>query len=161
MTLLVLTLAYVAVLVLLLNLGLHSHWRWQVKLMAVLLSFVFYAGTWYGLKQLQGWAVIDQIPEKFRLVSQHIVQPDKQRGTEGAIYVWVIDLDEQVESEPRAYRLPYIEQLHEDIVTATADGKQKIGKRVEPASRSGPASQNKGSMIEFYDEPRIRLPEKD
>jgi hypothetical protein len=48
MTLLVLTLAYVAVLVLLLNLGLHSHWRWQVKLMAVLLSVVFYAGTWYA-----------------------------------------------------------------------------------------------------------------
>jgi hypothetical protein len=161
MTLLLLTLAYVAVLVLLLNLGFHSQWRWQVKLMAVLLSVIFYAGTWYGLKQLQGWAVIDQIPDKFRLVSEYIVQPDKQRGTEGAIYVWVIDLGEDAESEPRAYRLPYIEQLHEDIVTATADGRQKIGKRVEPVSKPGAASQNIGSMIEFYDEPRIRLPGKD
>ena len=84
MTLLVLTLAYVGVLVLLLNLGFRSNWRWQVKLAAVFLSFIFYVGTWFGLKELQGWPVKAQLPATFRLVSQHIVQPDKQQGSDGA-----------------------------------------------------------------------------
>ena len=161
MTLLALTLAYVAIVALLLNLGFRSNWRWQVKLAAVILSFVFYLGTWYGLKQLQGWPVSVQLPETFRLVSQHIVQPNKLQGTEGAIYVWVIDLDDPAAEKPRAYRLPYIEQLHEDIMEATADNKPKIGRRLQQVSGSNKLNDSKNKLIEFYNEPRARLPDKD
>jgi hypothetical protein len=161
MTLLLLTLAYVAVLALLLNLGLKSNWKWQVKLGAVLVSFLFYVGTWYGLKHLQGWAVDEQLPDSFRLISQHVVQPNKLKGTSGAIYVWVVDLDESTGKEPRAYRLPYIEQLHNDILEAVSDGRPKLGRRVQQVPGYQNRHQSGNGFIEFYEEPRARLPEKD
>ena len=113
------------------------------------------------MKQLQGWPVSQQLPETFRLVSQHIVQPNKQQGTDGEIYVWVIDLGDQDSGEPRAYRLPYIEQLHEDIMEAVADDKPKLGRRVEQVSGNNKLDGSKNKLIEFYNEPRTRLPEKD
>ena len=161
MTLLLLTLAYVAVAVLLLNVGLRSHWRWTVKLAAIVITSVFYLGTWYGLQHLQGWPVAAELPAEFRLVSKYIQQPDKQTGSEGSIYLWVVDLTQDNEQQPRAYRLPYVEQLHADVEAAAASKKQKIGKRVEkqPGTRSGKGDSQHKDII-FVEETRPRLPAK-
>lgn len=155
------TLAYVALAVLLLNLGFRSHWHLSVKLAAVIITSLFYLATWFGLKQLQGWPSNDQLPEKFRVVGKHIVQPGKQSGTEGAIYIWVTDLAAAAGEEPRAYRLPYIEQLHEDIVKATRKGQRKIGRRIEPVGVAAEQGASSQQMIEFVDEERPRLPAKE
>ena len=159
MTLLLLTLAYVAVAILLLNLGFRSHWRWQIKLFAVLITAAFYIGTWYGLKHLQGWPVDKSLPAEFRLISEYIQQPDKQRGTDGAIYLWVIDQAGDADRQPRAYRIPYQLSLHEDIARATARGRPQIGKRLEQ-SMDNPNEGQSGSNIRFENEPKVRLPAK-
>jgi len=159
MTLLLLTLAYVVVAVLLLNIGFRSHWRWQVKLFAVFITTVFYIGTWYGLQQLQGWPLDGSLPNKFRLISETIEQPNKRKGTDGAIYLWVVDQAEDADNRPRAYRLPYHEALHEDIAEATARGRPQIGKRVEQSSVNQSEGQS-GSAIKFEDEPWAKLPAK-
>ena len=162
MTLLLLTLAYVAIAVLLLNLGLRSDWRWQVKLVAVIVTSAFYLGTWYGLHYLQGWPVSEELPAEFRLVAKYIEQPDKQKGSEGSIYLWVIDLTQENDQQPRAYRLPYVEQLHADVEEAAASKKKKIGKRV--AQRNITESAENGASMDrqiiFVEEARPRLPAK-
>jgi len=159
MTLLLLTLAYVAVAALLLNLGFRSHWRWQIKLFAVFITAAFYAGTWYGLKHLQGWPLNEPLPAEFRLIAEYIQQPDKQRGTDGAIYLWITDQSKDSDGVPRAYRIPYQEALHEEIAAATARGRPQIGRRVEQAMNN-PLEGQSGSAIRFEDEPKVRLPAK-
>ena len=159
MTLLLLTLAYVVVTLLLLNIGFRSHWRWQVKFITVVVTAAFYIGTWYGLKHLQGWPLDESLPAEFRLISEYIEQPNKRKGTDGAIYLWVTNLAEGADSRPRAYRLPYQEALHEDITEATARSRPQIGKRVEQAVMNQPEGQM-DSVIKFEDVPRARLPAK-
>jgi len=158
-TLLLLTLAYVVVTLLLLNVGFRSHWRWQVKFITVFITAAFYIGTWYGLKHLQGWPLDESLPAEFRLISEYIEQPNKRKGTDGAIYLWVTNLAEDDDSRPRAYRLPYQEALHEDITEATARGRPQIGKRVGQGAANQPGEQV-GSAIKFEDVPRAKLPTK-
>ena len=162
MTLLLLTLAYVLIALLLLNMGLKSAWRWQVKLFVIILTSVFYVGTWYGLQHMQGWPVKQQLPAEFDLIAEYIRQPNKQTGSEGAIYLWVIDRAEGADKQPRAYRLPYRETLHENIAEARSRGRPQVGRRVEKASAAGDrrSAEPSASTIEFEDEPRTSLPAK-
>mgnify|MGYP001820529941 CR=1 FL=1 len=162
MTLLWLTIGYVVIAALLLNVGFRSHWHWVVKLSAVLVTTVFYFANWYGLQQLQGWPVDKRVPAEFHLLSEYIVHPDKQEGTEGAIYLWVIDRSEGANNRPRAYKLPYREKLHEDIAEARASGKPQIGRRVEQGTegQDRQSADAAGSGIEFEDVPRPNLPPK-
>jgi hypothetical protein len=161
-TLLLLTIAYVAVAALLLNLGFRSHWHWWVKLSAVLLTTLFYFANWYGLKQLQGWPLENELPTEFRLVSEYIVHPDKHKGTDGAIYLWVIDQTADADRRPRAYRMPYHEQLHEEIIEAQSSGKPQLGKRVEQVTTRGDSQSEgqPGTGIEFEDIVKPKLPAK-
>lgn len=162
MTHLVLIAGYVAILALLVNLGLRSDWKWQVKLFVVLLTLAFYVGTWFGLKWLQGWPIAEQLPDEFRLLSRMVIQPNKQTGEQGAIYVWVEDLTRPDVKEPRAYRLPYIEQLHEEIEEAHAGGKPKVGRRVGniPSSPSDRTDSGGNNFLQFDSEPKRRPPRK-
>ncbi len=160
MTVLVLTIAYVALVLFLLLLSLKVPYRWYTKTGVILICSVFYAVVWHTLPQLEGWPIDEPLPEEFQLVSGHIMQPNKHKGTEGAIYMWVIDLTRDADRTPRAYKLPYAEQLHEDIVEATSSGevqKGKLMKRQEGDNVEGTPS----SHIQFQPMPVNRPPPKD
>ena len=106
---LVLALSYAAVAALLLNLGVRSRWPTGVKLTAIVLVSLLYAGTFLGLRSLEGWPTKESPASGFRLLSVLIVEPDSTLDVEGAIYYWARTLDEAGEptGPPRSYQRPY------------------------------------------------------
>jgi len=158
MTVFILTIAYVLIVIFLLLISLRTPYRWQYKAGIILICSLFYAVTWHTLPKLQGWPIDAQVPDEFQLVSRYVVQPSKQKGTAGAIYLWVIDLAEDADHMPRAYQLPYKEELHEELITATKRGGEQKGKRVAQSTEDveGESSTN----IRFESMPKTRPPRK-
>lgn len=158
MTVLILTIAYVLIVIFLLLISLRSPYRWQYKAGIILLCSLFYGVIWHTLPKLQGWPIDDPVPDEFQLISKHIVQPNKLKGSEGAIYMWVIDLTEDADPIPRAYQLPYKEELHKELITAAKRRGAQRGKRVvQPASD---AEGEPSSNIQFEPMPIKRPPRK-
>lgn len=160
MTALALTVAYVLLISLLLLLSLQAPYHWYTKTGVILLCSAFYAVVWHTLPRLQGWPIDQSLPQEFQLVSQHIVQPDKHKGTAGVIHMWVIDLTGEGGQPPRAYQLPYTEQLHRQIITATDSGRPQKGRRSkQPAGNNTPGIPS--TPIHFQPMPVNRPPPKD
>jgi len=158
MTVFVLTIAYVVIVVFLLLVSLRTPYRWQIKAGVILVCSLFYGVIWHTLPKLQGWPVDELLPLEFQLVSEHVVQPDKHNDTEGAIYMWVINLAEDADRTPRAYQLPYKEKLHEDLLEARKRGLAQKGKRVEQSGSGGEGEP--ATAIKFQAMPKPRPPAK-
>jgi hypothetical protein len=71
-----------------------------------------------------GWPAITNPPSRFQVLATRLVEPDKFVGTEGALFIWLEELDENNVplGVPRAYRLPYedatarqVEQVQERL----------------------------------------------
>ena len=130
-----LTLAYVAIGALLLSLNLASRWSVWLKAAAIVVVSVFYFASYHGLRTLAGLPSSEDLPSDFRLLYVSIDEPDKLSGGEGAIYIWLRELQNDVQvtaTEPRAYRLPYSESLAENVEAALRQleqGKRLNGKR--------------------------------
>ena len=156
MSLLVLIVAYALVVALLLLLLIKTPCSWQTKLVMIMIGSSFYVLTWEMWGRLTGWPSEQTLPPTFRLIAQHIVQPNKQTGQAGAIYVWVVDWDSQKDKEmPRAYRLPYSEQLHIDVSEATGRSNPQKGMLIPTGDSRG------GSWrLQFEDIIRSPLPVK-
>ena len=114
-----LALAYLAVAGLLLLVLIQSGIRWWFKLLLILMVTGFAWGSYQGWKQSQGWPSPVATPDKFLLHFAVIEEPDDERGTEGAIFLWLTDLaNDQLAEEPRAYRLVYDQQVHARVESA-------------------------------------------
>jgi len=159
MTILVLTIAYVLIVVFLLLISLRTPYRWQYKAGIILICSLFYGVIWHTLPNMQGWPIDDPVPDDFQLVSKYVVQPDKQKGSEGAIYMWVIDLAKDADHIPRAYQLPYKEELHEELVTAAKRGDVQRGRRVSQPTNDA-NEEEISSGIKFESMPKAQLPRK-
>lgn len=161
-----LSLSYVAVLavlvLLLLNTRLASGW----KLLLVVLAIGFYGLHYQGLKALLGWPAVDRPPEaiEMRLLATEVYEGE---ADDGEIYVWLQSLEDPSQA-PRAYRLPYSEQHHQQLLDAQrrqARGQvqwmqvQRSGKRPGNAP-SGSASAAETLQLKLRDKPRLRLPPK-
>jgi len=158
-TVLALTIAYVILIPLLLLLSLQAPYYWYTKAGLILLCSAFYIVVWHTLPQLEGWPIDQPLPEEFQLLSQHIVQPDKRKDTRGVIHMWVIDLTEEGDQTPRAYRLPYTEQLHQQIIEAASNAQPQKGKRTkQQVGNSIPGTPS--TQIDFQPMPIHRLPPK-
>lgn len=141
-----LTAAYAVIAVLLLSLNLTSRWAWQVKAAAIGVTTAFFAATYLAIGGLLGWPSSQRMPPHFQLLWARVVEPDKLRGQDGAIYLWVEQLDENnVPSElPRAYRLPYSDELADLIAGAQEKreegvdlaGTVEYGEEVDDPSRA-------------------------
>lgn len=157
--------------VLLLSLNLYTSFHWSIKAAAVVVVSAFYILGYQSLMALLGWPTNQPLPEEFRLVGVQIYEPDKITLAEGAIYLWVASMSENVgQSTPRAYRLDYEENLHQKLVRARVKdkgGMPQMGKLVS----SDPGDQSlsdldlsryaaQGVDIDFFDLPSLVLPEK-
>ena len=109
MTWFILTAAYVGVAVLLLSLNIASRWPLSIRMGAVVLVSVLYAGTWLGLGSLRGTPTDAALPAEFRLNWVQVEEPDKSTGSAGAIYYWIRPLDDagQPLEEPRSHVVPF------------------------------------------------------
>ncbi|MFK4750877.1 MULTISPECIES: hypothetical protein [Oceanospirillaceae] len=118
-TMLLLLLAYTALVALLVLALISSRWPVVAKLVLVVLASGLYWGSYLGWKDTQGWPASVELPDKFLLHFAVIEEPDDSSGAPGAIFLWLTDLyDDQLAAEPRAYRLPYNQELHARVESA-------------------------------------------
>ena len=107
--------------VLLLSLNLFSRWKWWVKGLAIIVTAGFFIQSFVMTHKLLGWPTNGQMPEHFQVLWAKVKEPNKFSGAKGAVYFWVDELDEYniPFGTPRAYELPYSEQLADAVVRIT------------------------------------------
>jgi len=141
---------------------------WRVKTAGAAGTLLFALVVFASLPGLIGWPSGEEPPATFRLLAVHVQQPDKQSRDGGSIFLWAIDAaDLAGGAEPRAYRLPYTEPLHETAAAAGAKlgkGTAQLGEFsgvLPPAGAfSEPAAAGQAAMtLKFYDVPDPLYPE--
>lgn len=157
---LVLSLLYVLPVLLLAMMwcGNRLHTRWKIVVLAVLP--LFYAAHWAALEFREGWPLDAALPAEFSLLDARIIEPNKQTGHNGAIYIW---LQQSSSGKPRSYQLPYDRRLHEQLhqsVRRLQAGHLQIGysRGRESGGKGAPAGN--GMMLEVKDTPALKLPPK-
>lgn len=129
--------SYVALAVLLLAMLVYSRAHWMMKAAVVVLVSVFYPISYFSLMELLGWPTAQRLPDRFRLVSAQVYEPDERSGRQGAIYLWVASLSENAgRVTPRAYEVTYSEGLHKKVESAKKSldqGTQQMGEVKEEA----------------------------
>ncbi|WP_316190401.1 hypothetical protein [Bradyrhizobium sp. SZCCHNS2096] len=110
---LILSVCYALIGALLLLVLVYARLPWPAKAVAVVVTSAFYVGSFIGARGLLGWASIDALPARFKLLQARIVEPHSLDGDPGSIYLWVerLDGDNRPSGVPRAYRLPYSDGL--------------------------------------------------
>ena len=108
---------------LLLSILVYARLPWPVKAVAVVLTSAFYVVSFVGTRGLMGWASDDRLPAAFKLLQARIVEPHSLEGDTGSIYLWVETLDDgnRPSGVPRAYRLPYTNDLAEKTDKAVGE----------------------------------------
>ena len=161
--------AYILIAVLLLSVNLYSKWSWQVKGIMIIITSAFYIISYLSFPPLLGWPTDQNLPSHFRLLSSEVHQPDKLAGTEGAVYLWLKEVEDiTTYVMPRAYVLPYSNLLHERIINDQSkidqgipqlgeyEEDESLGVEVLDSSETGQESLD----IQFYDLPDPLFPEK-
>lgn len=163
-----LVIAYVLIALLLLSINLYSKWSWQVKAFSIIITSLFYIVTYYSFPPIVGWATSQQLPSRFKLISTYVLQPNKQTGENGEIYLWLRGIKNMKKlSKPRAYKLEYSKVLHEKIIHAKTklnQGIEQLGEFKEPDDKFKQVNEERHGIksihIEFYDVPDPLFPEK-
>ena len=104
--------------------------RWGMKAIMTLLVVLAILSSWVGLKTMYGYPY-DSYPnhEKYFLIGQHVKEPNIKSGDPGAIYLWLIIREANVEKltwvdklsdlfngrQPRVYTIQYNRQMHEEL----------------------------------------------
>ena len=119
-TILTLTIAYalLAVIAMLLLFNSRIHWILRGGLTLAFVTLMFL--TYRGIGELRGLPSDDALPAKFRLYWAQIEEPDKLTGAPGSVFLWVRELDQDnfEQGLPRAYKLPYSEELASLVIAA-------------------------------------------
>ncbi len=160
--------AYILLALLLLSINLYSKWSWQIKAATIVLTSVFYVITYYSLPGLLGWPTSQNPPAQFRLLAAHVEQPDKEKNTTGAIYLWLSKVINMTElTKPRAYEFDYSAELNEKVINVNAKLNKnidQIGEFKEPDDVMNEVNEQKRGVksikIEFYDLPDPLFPDK-
>ena len=130
-TILTLTAAYALVASLLAYLLLLARLHWLFKAAATLSVVALIPLTFVGVGELRGLPSDGDIPDSFRMLWAQVVEPNPLRGEDGHVFLWVQRLDAEnfPLGQPRAYQLPYSEDL--EIKVNEAMGKIAQGEDVQ------------------------------
>ncbi len=112
-TILSLTAAYALVAALLAYLLLLSRLHWVFKGLATLATVALIPLTFFGVGELRGLPTDGPIPESFRMLWAQVIEPNPLKGEKGHVFLWLqaLDPDNFPLGLPRAYQLPYSEDL--------------------------------------------------
>lgn len=115
---------------------------WRIKAGLIVLTSIFYIFDYQGARSLLGWASPEALPANFKLLGARIVEPHSLAGDQGAIFLWVeeVDRDNFPSGDPRLYRLPYNAQLAERTeaaVKASASGTPQGGRTADTGAGTG------------------------
>lgn len=124
--------AYVLIAVLLLSMSLTSRWMWWIKAGTIVVTTGFFLQSFVAITGIIGWPSNSSLPPAFKLHWGTIVEPNQFMGEEGAIYLWVEELDENniPMGVPRSFEMPYSDELAEKVDRATKniqDGLETAG----------------------------------
>lgn len=150
-----LTLLYVAVAFLLLCLCLFTPWKLWVKagMVAVVTASYFWAQG--AFSDMRGWPSYERLPRKFVLLASVIEEPNKEKGTKGAIFVWVNALEEnRLVAQPRAYKLAYQKDFHASLNEANRKIRQGVN---QIGSTEPPAGGNLGGWLRMTADPNVKV----
>lgn len=162
--------AFVLTALLLLGVNLYSNFSWQIKAVLAVVVSAFYVVVYFSLPALMGWPTNDDLPKRFNLIATYVQEPDKKTGDSGQIFLWVTDLNkESGKRKPRAYRVPFENDLHAKVVeagTKVRKGLPQLGEVVDenlgtmgrPSDES--ISGQESTDIDFLDLPDPLFPEK-
>lgn len=116
MTLVILGLSAVALALalLLLSLNLRARWPLALKVTVTLATFGALAAGYLSLYRLLGWPTPSDPPADAMLLAADIREPAKN-GAAGAIHLWLASTGAPA---PRAYALPYSQELHQAVIEA-------------------------------------------
>lgn len=131
-TILSLTAAYALVAVLLAYLVLGSRLHWLFKTLATLATDALIPLTFHGIGELRGLPTDGPIPSRFIMLWAQIVEPNLLLGEKGRVLLWLQTLDDEnyPVGQPRAYQLPYSEELKirvTDAMSSIAGGEEIQG----------------------------------
>jgi hypothetical protein len=128
---LTLTAAYALVASLLAYLLLMSRLHWVFKALATLSVVALIPLTFFGVGELRGLPSDSQIPDSFRMLWAQVIEPNPLRGEKGHVFLWLqtLDKDNFPIGQPRAYQLPYSDDLK--IKVNDAMGKISQGDEIQ------------------------------
>jgi hypothetical protein len=129
---LALTASYALVAALLAYLLLLTRMHWVLKLLATAATVAAIPLTFWGVGELRGLPSDGEIPSSFRMLWAQMIEPNTLQGEEGRVYLWLqrLDADNFPVGPPRAYQLPYSEDLIVKVNEALgriSDGEQIQG----------------------------------
>ena len=153
---LALVLAYAALVVIAVLALMWSPWpRWLKTGLALGATVLYFFGH-EAVHALMGVASRDALPERFVMVAAMVEEPTANR--QGALYLWVRPLHDGVaEPEPRAYRLAYSRQLHEQINEGLWKGRDGVS-QMGTAELKGGKARGPGSWLQpGADEQEVRI----
>ncbi len=93
-----------------------------------------WVSTFSNPESLKTCTAFSWIPSMLK--SADVQKPAKGGDNQGAIYLWA-RLVEDSASEPRAYRLPYSEKLHEKVISALNSSRRGTRQQGTVTRRSG------------------------
>jgi hypothetical protein len=122
-TILSLTLAYALVVTLLAYLVLLSRLHWVFKALATTATVALIPLTFNGVGELRGLPSDSPIPPNFLLLWAQVVEPNMLVGENGRVFLWLQTLDNEnyPVGAPRAYQLPYSDDLKLKLSEAMGD----------------------------------------
>lgn len=140
---LTLSVGYALIGALLLAILVYARIGWRAKAVVIVATSAFYIASFIGVRGLLGWATIDRLPPRFKLLQARIVEPHSLAGDRaGAIYLWVetLDDDNRPSGMPRAFRIPYHDKLAEKTdkaISEIAAGHPQGGRAADYGSGQG------------------------
>ena len=153
---LALVLAYAALVVIAVLALMWSPWpRWLKTGLALGATVLYFFGH-EAVHALMGVASRDALPERFVMVAAMVEEPTANR--QGALYLWVRPLHDGVaEPEPRAYRLAYSRQLHEQINEGLRKGRDGVSQMGTAQVRGGRGRGLSSWLQPGADEQEVRI----
>lgn len=120
---------------------------WLIKAGIIVIIIPLSIMVWNGIESYQGWPTPKSTPQKFLFLGAIVHHPDKQRGYEGEIFIWLLDYTDDSKkekksfvsslfvyhpkNEPRAHTIPYSKELEKEVLGAIERGKRGIPTIVE------------------------------
>jgi len=141
-----LSVSYALIGALLLLVLVYARLPWPLKAAAVVVTSAFYIASFTGARGLLGWASVDRLPPRFKLLQARIVDPHSVEGDPGAVYLWVeaLDDDNRPSGVPRAYRIPYSDALADKAQHAS----DQIAAGHPQGGRAGDFGTGEGGIID-------------
>jgi hypothetical protein len=132
-TILSLTVAYALVAALLAYLLLLTRLHWVFKALATVSTVALIPLTFHGVGELRGLPSDGPVPSNFLLLWAQVVEPNLLQGENGRVFLWLQTLDDEnyPVGSPRAYQLPYSDDLKLKLAEAMAgiaEGEEVQGK---------------------------------